>query len=149
LSFRRKPESRGEKRIRVKNKMKALSLKQPWAWLVCKGYKDIENRDWTRKFRGRIYIHASLKEDHRPIGLLPIEKWILERLTPVQRDEYHQALKPRGAVIGEVDIIDCVDRSSSPWYLGRYGFILANPVLYEKPIPCKGKLGFFETGINV
>lgn len=26
--------------------MKALSFKQPWAWLICAGYKDVENRDW-------------------------------------------------------------------------------------------------------
>ncbi len=26
--------------------MKALSIKQPWAWLICAGYKDIENRSW-------------------------------------------------------------------------------------------------------
>ena len=42
--------------------MKALSIKQPWAWLICAGYKDIENRDWSTKFRGRIYVHAGLSE---------------------------------------------------------------------------------------
>ncbi len=39
--------------------MKALSIRQPWAWLVANGHKDIENRDWATNFRGRFLIHAA------------------------------------------------------------------------------------------
>jgi hypothetical protein len=39
--------------------MKALSIRQPWAWLIVKGYKDIENRTWATKLRGRVFVHAS------------------------------------------------------------------------------------------
>jgi hypothetical protein len=53
-----------------------------------------------------------------------------------------------GAIIGEVDIIDCVTESKSPWFVGPYGFTLANPVLYDKPIPCRGMLGFFEPDLK-
>ena len=53
-----------------------------------------------------------------------------------------------GALIGEVDIVDCVTRSESPWFVGRYGFVLKNPVLYDKPVPCRGALGFFEPEIH-
>ena len=57
-----------------------------------------------------------------------------------------------GAIIGEVDITGCefyppdeLPRLHSPWAMsGQYQFILANPVLYDKPIPCKGQLGFFK-----
>ncbi|RZK62259.1 MAG: ASCH domain-containing protein, partial [Pedobacter sp.] len=35
--------------------MKALSIKQPWATLISTGIKDIENRTWATKHRGRIY----------------------------------------------------------------------------------------------
>ena len=38
----------------------ALSIRQPWAWLIVNGYKDIENRDWPTVFRGRMLIHAGL-----------------------------------------------------------------------------------------
>ena len=41
--------------------MKTLSIKQPWASLICEGIKDIENRTWHTKFRGRILIHSSQK----------------------------------------------------------------------------------------
>ena len=39
--------------------MKALSIRQPWAWLIIHGGKDIENRCWPTKFRGRMLIHAA------------------------------------------------------------------------------------------
>jgi hypothetical protein len=71
----------------------------------------------------------------------------LERLSPTQLYEYHIASLHRGAIIGEVDIVDCVNRNTSPWFVGKYGFILANPVLYGNPITCKGKLSFFDPRI--
>ena len=39
--------------------MKALSIRQPWAWLIVNGHKDIENRQWRTHFRGKIYVHAA------------------------------------------------------------------------------------------
>ena len=36
----------------------ALSIRQPWAWLIVNGHKDIENRDWPTNFRGRLLVHA-------------------------------------------------------------------------------------------
>lgn len=38
--------------------MKALSIRQPWAWLIVNGYKSIENRTWNTRIRGTILIHA-------------------------------------------------------------------------------------------
>src|SRR4051812_32107461 len=40
---------------------RVLSLKQPWAWTVATGKKRVENRTWSTKYRGPIYIHASSK----------------------------------------------------------------------------------------
>jgi hypothetical protein len=39
--------------------MKAITIKQPWAFLIVEGVKDIENRTWKTNFRGRVLIHAS------------------------------------------------------------------------------------------
>jgi hypothetical protein len=39
--------------------MKALSVIMPWPWLILYGGKDIENRSWETRYRGRILIHAS------------------------------------------------------------------------------------------
>jgi len=127
--------------------MKALSIRQPWAWLICVGYKDIENRQWSTKFRGRIYVHAGKTTEDTIPSLNISEHWILTNLTQEQRIAYQVAVQNRGAIIGEVDIVNCVTKSESPWFTGKFGFVLANPFLYEKPIPCKGKLSFFNPEI--
>src|SRR4030042_2198294 len=130
--------------------MKALSIKQPWAWLICAGYKDVENRTWPTGFRGRIYVHAGKQFDY--------DSWceMLSGLIPGAENcqlAVHERFYARngdhllGAIIGEVDIVDCVTESKSPWFVGPYGFILANAVLYDKPFPCRGRLGLFEPGI--
>ena len=41
--------------------MKALTVQQPFASLICQGIKDVENRSWRTNFRGTIYIHAAAK----------------------------------------------------------------------------------------
>jgi len=138
--------------------MKALSIKQPWAWLICKGFKTIENRDWTTAFRGRFYVHAGKVSEATNKEVLGA---ILKALSNRQASEFMLALGHRkypefpapdnlilGAIIGEVDIVGCVTESASLWFVGPIGFILANPVLYEQPIPCRGKLEFFEPDLT-
>ncbi len=49
----------------TENKIKALSIKQPWAWAIVNGYKTIENRTWKTKFRGAFLIHASKQFDKK------------------------------------------------------------------------------------
>lgn len=39
--------------------MKTISVRQPYATLICSGVKPIENRSWNTDFRGRVLIHAS------------------------------------------------------------------------------------------
>jgi hypothetical protein len=139
--------------------MKALSIKQPWAWLICAGYKDIENRDWfigrkvasgavnfTIPLPMRIYVHAGKQSDLSEETIA----FIKERANPLTH-EYGSTWKDVlnfGAIIGEVDITGCVKESQSPWFVGRYGFTLANPILYDKPIPYRGQLGFFEVVLS-
>lgn len=120
--------------------MKALSLRQPMAWAIFHG-KDVENRTWATKFRGRIYLHASKRFDLEHYLWIAERENRLELQLPQREDFIH------GAIIGEVDVVDCVTNHGSRWFFGPYAFVLANPVLYETPIPCKGSLGFFEPAI--
>jgi len=60
-----------------------------------------------------------------------------------------------GAIIGEVDIVGQVHTTDighpatkSPWFIGTYGFIQRNPVLYDTPIPYKGHQRFFKVNID-
>lgn len=138
--------------------MKALSIKQPWASLIAHGIKDIENRTWKTNFRGRIFIHASGKFAWRSSeGILSEEQ--------VKAAKNLSGEIPISAIIGEVDIIDCVINHPSIWaektegvmvgnrfYIDKsikkqtYNWVLANAVLYDKPIlEVKGKLSFWET----
>ena len=140
--------------------MRALSIKQPWAWLICNSYKDIENRNWkigrnprhgqyssrdianfTINLPERVYVHASKQHDmtQETADFLSSIGFIIY---PDQWDTMSF-----GAIIGEVDIIDCVTESNSIWFVGKYGFVLANPKLYDKPIPYRGQLGFFEVNV--
>jgi hypothetical protein len=50
------------------------------------------------------------------------------------------------AIIGSVEIVDCVENSKSPWAEnGNYHWILKNAKMLDKPILfVKGKLGLFE-----
>lgn len=118
--------------------MKALSIKQPWAWLIANGYKDIENRSWPTKYRGQFLIHAGMKFDD---GF--DYEWA-EDIIKVKIP-----LSPRrGAIIGQAEIVDCVQQSDSPWFFGEYGFIIRNGKQFFNPKPCKGKLGFFTPMIE-
>ena len=117
--------------------MKALSIRQPWAWLIVNGYKDIENRSWSTDFRGRIYVHAGKRVKQ---GDFPEQRDYIRRESGLILPEE----LPLGAIVGEVTIADCVDTSSNPWFCGPYGFLLSSPVAYKDPIPYRGQLGFFQ-----
>ena len=43
--------------------MRIVSIKQPWATLIARGLKDVENRTWATRYRGPVLIHASLRPD--------------------------------------------------------------------------------------
>lgn len=123
--------------------MKALTIKEPWASLIIEEYKKYEFRSWKTKYRGKILIHAGLG----------IEKDMMERFK-----DYNIDINP-GYIIGEATITDCilVDeefncelRCIDSVVYGRsnhtetYAWKLENVVKYEKPIPCKGKLGLWN-----
>ncbi len=55
--------------------MKAISIHQPWADLIVFGHKDIENRSWTTRYRGRMLIHAGLTVDRDAV--LDVRDWAL------------------------------------------------------------------------
>ena len=122
--------------------MKALSIRQPWAWLIIHGGKDIENRSWHTKFRGRFLVHAAQGITRAEYGdaVLFVTRFastdLLVDFPPF--DELR-----RGGIIGSVELVDSLDSSDSPWYMGEKAFLLRNP----EPLPFrpyKGRLQFFD-----
>ena len=118
--------------------MKAISLKQAWAWAIFHG-KDVENRNWYSKYRGPLWIHASKNLD--PEGY----QWMWENIEKIGLFSL-PALKrlPIGSIIGRVNMIDCVKNHGSRWFFGPYGFVFIEPMEFDKPIPYKGQLGIFD-----
>ena len=119
--------------------MKAISIRQPWAWLIVNGYKDIENRSWRTKYRGQVLIHASQ-------GVKKSEYERAKELTDLLGITLPTSFET-GGIVGVATITDCVEQSESPWFFGEKGFVLtdARPI---EVIQMKGKLSFFETGIE-
>ena len=121
--------------------MKGISIRQPWVYAIFHLGKDIENRDWPTNVRGRVAVQASAtmawydyEEAHQ---------WIFQNGCPgfsvPPKDQY-----TLGAIVGTVEIADCVSNSDSSWFVGEYGFVLRYPILLPEPIPFKGMLGFWE-----
>lgn len=119
----------------------ALSIRQPWAWLIVHGFKDIENRDWPTNFRGRLLVHAGQTMARRYYDQT-CEELLRMGLLPASMPAYEDL--PRGGFVGWTNVADCVMRHESPWkQSGSYGFVLrdSNPIPF---VPFKGRLGFFN-----
>ena len=120
----------------------ALSIRQPWAWLIVNGHKDIENRDWHTQFRGRMLVHAG-QTMARSYYDTVVADLTAAGLCPANIPAYEDL--PRGGIVGEVRVVDCVQQHPSPWKQAEspFAFVLAD----GKPLPFlrwKGQLKFFN-----
>lgn len=128
----------------MEREMKALSIKQPWAWAILYGGKDIENREWSTNFRGTIAVHASKGTTRGEYDGFYFAVREIEGMRDAWLNLPSFENLIRGAVLGTVEIVGCVKASTSPWFAGTYGFVLKNPQPFADPIPCKGQLGFWD-----
>lgn len=88
------------------NEIRVLSIRQQWAGLIMSGQKIVENRSWSTKYRGRIFIHASRWE--------PIDRtWIEEHSKSPERARtfWNDRYKPgtTGLLLGSVELVDVVE----------------------------------------
>lgn len=126
--------------------MKALSILQPWAWLIVRGLKDIENRSWKPwnpglKFRGQFLVHAGKGFD-KDFDWLMAEDLLQ---APMPAPSFFDNL--RGGIVGTAEITGIVAASDSPWFFGPIGLTIAN----ARPLPfmpLRGQLGFFDVDYN-
>lgn len=127
--------------------MKALSIKQPWAWLIVNGFKTIENRTRRTHFRGPFLVHASsrmTRDDHEACLLFCRSNELLGQVVNNRRliiPAFGEL--PTGGIVGRAEIVDCVQKSSSKWFCGDYGYVLkgAKPLTFVSII---GQLNFFN-----
>jgi len=120
--------------------MKTISVRQPYATLICAGVKPIENRSWRTKFRGRIYIHAPAKSE---VGDIVFSD---DQLFDMKENNFSYDGLETSAIIGYVEIVDCIRDSKSIW--AEYDFwhwVLKDPILFDDPIlNVKGKLSLWD-----
>lgn len=125
--------------------MKVLSIKEPWASLIMNGTKKIETRSWKTKYRGEIYIHASLSK------------------AKITKPEVYELIKDMnfkcGYIICKCNLVDCIYMTDEyvndmkinhyeeyicgHYEVGRYAWIVENVKVIE-PIEAKGKLGLWN-----
>lgn len=125
--------------------VKAISVRQPWAWAIVHGGKDVENRIWRPNYRGPLLIHASsnmTRLDYevgatfcrREAGLLVPEPGELER----------------GGIVGAARAVDVVlpgPRHNCWHFPEQFGLVLADKVgLRFRPL--KGRLFFFPVELR-
>jgi hypothetical protein len=118
--------------------MLALTVRQPWAWAIIHAGKDVENRSWPTEHRGPLAVHAGKAEWRGDAICLMLDGIVLP-----PEDELI-----RGAVIGIVDVVDCVRNHDSPWADdGQYHWVLHNPRALSRPMPLRGQQGLFAVSI--
>ncbi|UUZ68048.1 ASCH domain-containing protein [Polaromonas sp. P2-4] len=141
-------------------RMPALSIRQPWAWLIVNGFKNVENRSWLTNYRGPFLIHAGKKltVDDYDAAMLFVEAFVDPALVHQVPD---MAELPLGGVVGMAKLVDCVTEHPSPWFTGGqanagaqaeihgsgYGFVLEQgmPIPF---LPWKGRQGFFDVVVK-
>ncbi len=138
--------------------MKAISIRQPWAYAILHLGKSIENRTWSTAYRGLILIHAAKSctrqewaDFHNSVheGTAPFADAALAELAGGFVPELSDM--PRGGIVGRARIVGCVHQSEThllargdkPWFCGPYGLTLDNiePLPFR---PYRGALGLFE-----
>lgn len=128
----------------------AISIRQPWAWAIIHAGKDIENRDWPTRFRGPVCIHAAkgMTRDEYEDCLAAVHHISRGHPFPSGLTLPSFDALDRGGIVGTAEITGCVSDSDSPWFFGKYGFVLRNvePVSF---IPVRGALGFFDWRLNI
>ncbi|MFH0846162.1 MAG: ASCH domain-containing protein [Patescibacteria group bacterium] len=112
----------------MKKKYKAISLKQPWANLVCEGKKTIETRKWNTKYRGDLVICSSQNPKIEPYGkaLCIVELYDTESMQKKHEKKACIEVYPKAVA----------------WHLRNIRPI--NP-----PIPVKGQLSIFEVELEI
>jgi len=130
---------------------KALSLKQPFAWLIANGYLLVDDRSWGTKYRGQILLHASKGLYNDYYDHLKLNTNI--PLPAKDRLEY-------AGVVGIANLVHCSRQRELPIGMSHeqrasfsgihqehFGFLFeqAEPLAL---MPCRGKLGIFEIDVS-
>lgn len=102
--------------------MKALTVMQPWAWLIVEGFKDVENRgrNFPQAHRGPLLIHAGLTFDADGYD------WVTQNFPHIAMPIMEAF--DLGGIVGAADVKSVQRDHPSPWYRrGNIAVVLENP----------------------
>jgi hypothetical protein len=132
--------------------VKCISLWQPWASAIALGLKRVETRGWGTNHRGALLIHAAITDRGICAASQPLLSQVVQRSGLVS-----PARLPFGAIVAQVELIDCVPMTAElieqqseaellagEWAVGRFAWLLANVTSFPAPIPYRGRQGLFE-----
>ncbi|MCT9624304.1 ASCH domain-containing protein [Pseudarthrobacter equi] len=129
---------------------RAMTIRNPWAWAIINGGKDVENRSWQTDYRGPLYIHAGLAEPSEADRADPLLSKALENAASSNLDTRFR----RGYVLGTVNLSsihhanDCKTQANtmcSEWaHPGQYHWELTEARPLACPFPEKGKQGLWR-----
>jgi hypothetical protein len=116
--------------------MKVIVIRQPWAWLIVNGFKDLENRSWITHYRGPLLIQASASQPSSA-DMDWFRSYARKRRMKLPKEFDF------GGIVGIVRLDDCVRKSRSRWFEGPVGWVLSKPkkLLF---VPLTGRLGLFD-----
>ena len=147
--------------------MKALTLRQPWAYAVTHLGKRVENRTWeppASAIGEDIALHAGRTDD---VGAIrAIREAGLWRDPAVDPANPYAEPYPRGAIVAVVRIAGWTEKDGisitvegedvheeeileSPWYRDDVGILFRNVRVLATPVPCKGALGLWTVPADV
>ena len=146
--------------------MRAITIRQPWAWAVIHAGKTVENRsrNIAGAYHGLVAIHASKRDDLNAFIASNVLCEAVESHLPRSASGIADMREPwilnRGMIIGVADLVDVhyVDGHSerwdaeaernatcSPW--AHHGpiwhLVFTNPRPLAYPVPVRGQLGLW------
>ena len=137
--------------------MKVFTAYQPFAFSIVAGIKPHETRSRRTNIRGRVAVHAGMKEMDG--ALKSFTKADRERIIAMlHQPPFIDNVLYRGGIVGTVEIVDCVpveevmdtlteqERLLGDYSPGRFAWVLKNPVMFDNPIPARGQQGWWEWG---
>jgi hypothetical protein len=126
------------------HKIRAISIKQPWANLIVMGKKDIVNRSWKMKInedicKNWLLVHASTKYEIMKEVRIEIKEEI---------EKYECKKFPRSAIIGLMHINRIEERKikerNNIWAIGSKYWHIDAVLNFKNPIYVKGNINFWN-----
>ena len=133
---------------------KAITVIQPYAAAIVFGGKNIENRSRRTHYRGPVAIHSSLKGYPDDLDFLQQsvrggEHRLLGNMikSGMRKHGIEQDPMLKGHIIGIGMLVDCLEKSVSPWFNrsieSNFGWVI-EAVIPINPIPLIGQVGLWN-----